>query len=55
MKPEPTLLGWSWHAHFAEVHRLVTNERWFDAAKHLSMMLVHVLDKAAAQQKKERA
>ena len=50
MKPEPTLLGWTWHAHFAELHRHVVDERWLDAAKHLNMMLTHALEKAAEQQ-----
>lgn len=48
MKPEPTFLGWTWHAHFAELHRLVTEERWLDVAKRLSAMLAHALDKATA-------
>jgi len=51
MKPEPTLLGWTWHAHFAELHRLITDERWLAVAKHLSLMLAYALDKAAAQHK----
>lgn len=54
MKSEPILLGWTWHAHFAEVHRRITDDRWLDAAKHLSMLLAYALEKAATQQKEQR-
>ena len=49
MKPEPTFLGWTWHAHFAELHRLIVEERWIAVAKSLSVMLGHALDKATEQ------
>lgn len=46
MKPEPTFLGWTWRAHFDDLHRLVVEDRWLDVAKSLSAMLAHALDKA---------
>jgi hypothetical protein len=49
MKPEPTFLGWTWRAHLDELHRLVTEERWLEAAKRMSAMLAHALDKATAK------
>jgi hypothetical protein len=49
MKPEPTFLGWTWRAHFDDLHRLVVEDRWLDVAKSLSAMLAHALDKAVAQ------
>jgi hypothetical protein len=42
-----TFLGWTWRAHLDDLHRLVTEERWLEAAKRLSGMLAHALDKAA--------
>lgn len=51
VKPEPTFLGWTWHAHFAELHRLVVEERWLDVAKRLSTMLGHALEKVAEQRR----
>jgi hypothetical protein len=47
--PEPLFLGWTWRAHLDDLHRLVTEERWLEAAKRLSGLLAQALDRAATR------
>lgn len=49
VKRQPTFLGWTWRAHFDELHRLIDDGRWLDVAQRLSAMQAHALDKAIAQ------
>jgi hypothetical protein len=44
---EPLFLGWTWRAHLDDLQRLVTEERWLEAAKRLSGLLAQALDRAA--------
>lgn len=49
-KPEPRFLGWTWKAPLDDLHRLIIEERWLEAAKRLSALLAHALDKATKAQ-----
>lgn len=44
---EPLFLGWTWRAHLDDLHRLVTEEKWLEAAGRLSGLLAHAIDRAA--------
>lgn len=42
---EPTWLGWTWRAHFAELQGLIAQSSWKKAATTLAKMAVYCLEK----------
>jgi hypothetical protein len=44
-EPEPTLLGWTWRAHLADLHAEIRAKHWVRASKRLVLMLGHVTNK----------
>jgi len=42
---EPTLVGWTWKAHLAQLHDDVRAKRWLHASKTLAIMLRYAVDR----------
>lgn len=42
---EPTLIGWTWKAHFDDMLKDIRAGKWITVSKKLTLMLSHAIDK----------